>query len=186
MTKPKKRKPRRTPMRLEPRRNPGPRRSRPHRESRGKSRAPWHPPHKGRNGGLLQTGGTNPGAGRPSNEFRLAMAALAEHAAKGAYVRRCLSGKEGYKAFFSALEYCSLRAWGKPEQPVGGQDAEPTEGQITLQFVDARLADHPAWPGLKSPLAAASTSYPKVAQAVAGVLVNEESAPESECRELTP
>jgi len=158
----------------------------PAQKSRGKSRSPGLPPHKGRNGGLLQTGGTNPGAGRPSNEFRQVMAVLADRAAQGAFIRKCLAGKLGYKAFFSALEYCSVRAWGKPEQPVPGQDDKPTGGQITLQFVDARLADHPDWPGLKSRLAAASTSYPKVVQAVAGVLVDEESAPESECRGLKP
>jgi hypothetical protein len=66
------------------------------------------------------------------------MAALAEAAAKGAYVRRCLSGKLGHKAFFSALEYCTVRAWGKPEQPVGRQDAGPSEGKFILEFVEAK------------------------------------------------
>jgi hypothetical protein len=53
----------------------------PGQKSREKSRAPGLRPHEGRNGGLLQTGGTNPGAGRPSNECRPAMAALADEAA---------------------------------------------------------------------------------------------------------
>jgi len=151
----------------------------PAQKSRGKSRAPGLRPHKGRNGGLLQTGGTNPGAGRPSNEFRLAMAVLADGAAQGAFIRKCLAGKVGYKAFFSALEYCSLRAWGKPEQPVSGQNAEPTGGELTLKFVHARLEEHSAWPRLKSRLAAVLGSSPQLAQSVAAVLVEEESAPES-------
>jgi hypothetical protein len=95
---------------------------------------PSLPPHKGRHGGRLQTGGTNPGGGRPSNEFRAAMAKLAEDAACGAFIRKCLAGKLGYKAFFAALSYCSERAWGKPSQALDGQDAEPTNCKIIVEY----------------------------------------------------
>ena len=108
------------------------------RKSRGESRAPQHPPHKGRNGGLLQTGGTNPGAGRPPNEYKEALRGLAEKGERSAYMRRCISGKLGWKAFAWALAYCSDRARGKPTQPVNGEDGGPIEGTITLKMVKAR------------------------------------------------
>ncbi len=50
-------------------------------------------------------------------------------------MRKCLAGKLGFRAYFAALSFCSERAWGKPEQPAGGQDTGPSEGKFIVEFV---------------------------------------------------
>ena len=91
----------------------------------------------GKNGGTLRTG--NPGnAGRPSQAFKDEMARLAEDGAQHRFMRTCLTGRKGYKAYFAALAYCSERAWGKPVQPVAGGDLGPIEGKFIIEFVDAK------------------------------------------------
>ena len=108
------------------------------------------------------------------------MARLVEGAARGPYLKRCLDGRLGWRAFFDALEWCSNRAWGKPAQAPGIQDAEPTEGKIIVEYVNARLTKHRAWPELKNRLAAVLTQSPELAEAAAAVLVEQESAEEEE------
>ena len=92
------------------------------------------PLRRGRNGGVLRSGNPGNSGGRPSKDFRDAMADLADGAARNAYMRRCLAGKLGFRAYFAALSYCSERAWGKPIQPVPGQDSEPTNCKVTVVY----------------------------------------------------
>ncbi len=53
-------------------------------------------------------------------------------------------------------------------------------GEFKVSFVHARLGEHPAWPGLESRLAAVLTPSPELAQAVAAVLMKQESPEEEE------
>jgi len=108
-------------------------------KSRGKSRAASHPPHSGRNGGLLQTGGTNPGAGRPSNEFRDRCREATDriHAIDIAS-SIAQDSRKAARDRLAALTWLADRAYGKPAQPVDGQYAEPTEGKFIVEYVDAQ------------------------------------------------
>jgi len=92
------------------------------------------PLRRGRNGGALKTGNPGNSGGRPSNKFREEMALLAEEGARSAFMRVCLSGRKGWRPFVAALEYCSNRAWGKPSQALDGQDAEPTNCKVIVEY----------------------------------------------------
>ena len=81
----------------------------------------------GRNGGTLKVGGTNPGAGRPADEFKAKMRELASSEATLTYLQRCIEGKEGPKAAASALAFAAERGYGKEAQvtKVVGDAVEP-------------------------------------------------------------
>lgn len=89
---------------------------------------------EGRNGGKLKTGGTTCG-GRPPNEFKAAMRALADREDIRAYTERCLKGEFGPKFHMHALAYVTDRGYGKAAQPVVGADGESPLKMI-VEFVD--------------------------------------------------
>lgn len=63
--------------------------------------------------------GPKPGTGgRPPNEFKDHMQALASGADVDAYLRKCLAGDFGPKFFLSALAYATDRGYGKAPQSV--------------------------------------------------------------------
>ena len=153
--------------RRKPRRNPGRGRRQPH-------------------GGELKTGGTNPGSGRPSNEFRArCVEAMDRIHAIDIATSIAQDTKKAARDRLTALTWLTDRAYGKPTQPSPGEDAETAGGEFRLAFVEARLPDHPRWAELESRLAAALAKHPEAAQAVKTVLAEEASAPEREIDGLT-
>jgi hypothetical protein len=90
-------------------------------------------------GGALRNGGTNKG-GRPPNEFKEAMRALADRDDIRAYTERCLKGEFGPKFHMQALAYVTDRGYGKAAQPIVGEDGSPPVRMI-VEFVDPPNAD---------------------------------------------
>jgi|GEM_PF-6130341 len=98
----------------------------------------------GRNGGRLKRGGTNKGAGRPPDEFKRHMRELASAEEVDDYLRRCLRGEEGAKAFLGAIAHVTDRGYGKAAQPLTGEGGEgPVEIVSRRYIVKARADDKP-------------------------------------------
>jgi hypothetical protein len=71
------------------------------------------------NGGKLKTGnaGNKGGHGRPPNEFRDRMRALASREDVEAFLEKCATGEFGPMFHLKALEFAANRGYGKPTQP---------------------------------------------------------------------
>ena len=82
-------------------------------KSRSKSRAAKST-RPGRNGGRLNSGGTFAGAGRPPDEFKRKMAAIASSDAAFEYLRECVTGVHGPQAALAAQRYAADRGYGQP------------------------------------------------------------------------
>ena len=63
---------------------------------------------------------------------------MVEEAGRSTFMKNCLKGRKGYRAFFAAMGYASERAWGKPTQPVSGPEGEPLETRFIVEFVDKK------------------------------------------------
>jgi hypothetical protein len=68
-------------------------------------------------GGALLDGGVpgNKGGGRPPDEFKRRMRELASLKQVETYLIRCLTGREGPKAFVAALKHCTAHGYGLPK-----------------------------------------------------------------------
>ncbi len=87
------------------------------RKSRQKSRAAKST-RPGRNGGRLNSGGTFAGAGRPPDEFKQKMAAIASSDEALAYLDECVKGEHGPQVAIAAHKYSADRGYGQPTQEV--------------------------------------------------------------------
>lgn len=90
-------------------------------------------PEHGR--GALRVGNPgNRGGGRKSNEWREKMAALGDDPRVLVYLRQCLRGKHGPKAFVQAYKYVTEQSHGKAVQPVnvGGELTQ----ELTVRIVE--------------------------------------------------
>ena len=76
----------------------------------------------------------------------------------------------------AALAWLTDRAYGKPTPPLPGEEAEPAGTDIKVSYVEARLADHPQWPGFEGRVATALSKYPQAAHAAKAVLADEASS----------
>ena len=107
------------------------RRSPPRRKLRKSPNAP----RTGRHGGLLRTGNPgNKGGGNISAEWREHLDGILSKAERSAYMKRCASGRLGWKAFAWVVGYCSDRVRGKPVQPIGGAGGGPVKTDVTFHF----------------------------------------------------
>jgi hypothetical protein len=69
---------------------------------------------------MLVTGGRD--GGRPPDEFKRRMAAIASRETALAFLEECADGKHGPRFAIQAQEYAADRGYGKVEQPIGGGD----------------------------------------------------------------
>jgi len=119
-----------TAKRQKSKRRPSPRR---------KLRKTPNAPRTGRHGGLLRTGNPgNKGGGNISAEWREHLAGILSKAERRAYMKRCASGRLGWKAFAWAIGYCSDHVRGKPTQPISGDSDNPLEGKFIVEYVHTR------------------------------------------------
>jgi len=95
----------------------------------------------GPNGGKLRTGGVNPRAGRPPNEFKERMRTLVSREDVESYFERCLMGEFGPKFHIAALREASDRGYGKAAQPIVGEDGGALKANVTLRLVKASKVD---------------------------------------------
>lgn len=82
----------------------------------------------GRRGGTLKRGGTNPGAGRPPNEFRRALLSLVDRKDVLAHIQTALdAGPDDKGDFWQAVKYCTDQGAGKaPEtKKIEGDEEKP-------------------------------------------------------------
>lgn len=80
------------------------------------------------NGGWLNIGNPgNKGGGRTPDAFKQRMAELADYAARGDYIERCLAGEFGPDAFLKAQAFVSERGYGKVPQvtKLEGDESKP-------------------------------------------------------------
>lgn len=104
-------------------------------KSAGKSAVTMRP---GPRGGMLRVGslpGNTPGSGRPPDEFKAAMRALATYAEQAGYVRDVLMDKD-HPQWLGALKFVTEHGYGKPTQPMEhtGKDGGPI--QLTVAYED--------------------------------------------------
>lgn len=83
------------------------------KQSRQKSRMA---PQK--HGGALKIGGTNPGAGRPPDEFKARMREIASGPTALAFLEQCVNGEHGAQFAIKAQEYAAERGYGRVPQSV--------------------------------------------------------------------
>ncbi len=85
----------------------------------------------GRNGGRLNAGGTFTGAGRPPDEFKRRMAAIASSEEALAYLEACVKGEHGPQAALAGMRYAAERGYGQPTR----------QHDVTHREVVARLPE---------------------------------------------
>lgn len=105
------------------------------KKSGGKSAGLMKP---GPRGGMLRVGslpGNTPGTGRPPDEFKAAMRALASYAEQAGYVRDVLADKD-HPQWLGALKYVTEHGYGKPTQTLEhtGKDGGPV--RLTVSYED--------------------------------------------------
>ena len=115
--------------------------------AKGKKTPSETPTMVGKNGGTLKVGnpGNKGGSGRPADEFKRRMAAIASSDAALKYLDECVKGKHGPKAAVSAHKHATERGYGKELQPIGGEDGGPIEMVVTRKVVHAkpnRITEH--------------------------------------------
>lgn len=88
-----------------------------------------------KNGGELKVGnpGNRGGTGRPPNEFKERMQALASQKNVEDYLRKCIRGEFGPKFFLQALQYTTDRGYGKAMQPVEQTDFNYDPEKFTVE-----------------------------------------------------
>jgi len=78
----------------------------------------------GPRGGMLKQGGTHPRPGRPSNEFKARMAALADRAAKALMAADILEDVN-HPLFMEAAKWAADRGYGRSSQVIAGDLEQP-------------------------------------------------------------
>lgn len=85
-------------------------------------------------GGALNSGGTpgNKGGGRPPDEFKRRMAAMASSETALDYLEACLNGEHGPEVALRAQQYAAERGYGKVPQALEhtGKDGAPLRVEI--------------------------------------------------------
>ena len=87
--------------------------------------------------GALNSGGTpgNRGGGRPTNEFKSRMRALASSEAAFAYLEQCIEGQYGPAVFLAAHRYVTERGYGRASSVVEGDPDLPLAITVTHTVV---------------------------------------------------
>lgn len=86
-------------------------------------------------GGALYAGGVpghRGGPGRPPNEFKRQMAALADRGAQVAAARGVLDNPD-HPHWLSAWKFVTEQAYGRPSQPIAGDPAQPLTVRIVRE-----------------------------------------------------
>ncbi len=88
--------------------------------------------------GALNSGGTpgNRGGGRPSNEFKKCMRALASSESAFAYLKQCIDGQYGPTVFLAAHRYATERGYGKVSTVIEGNPDTPVTITVARRIVD--------------------------------------------------